>query len=119
MPSNDGAVTPEGVAWRGVAWRCCYNCRTRERDLGRWTGVLRLSMSSLFIALAASCFPVAQPPEATNGIPASFNFTPALASSTQFPTSSSPGCPPQSNPSMEIYVKCKVLLQICTGIMQT
>ena len=48
---------------------------------------------------AASCLPLAHPPEATKGM---LSLAPAFASSTQFPTSSSPGCPPQSKPSMEM-----------------
>mmetsp|Transcript_84573 Transcript_84573/g.244377 ORF Transcript_84573/g.244377 Transcript_84573/m.244377 type:complete len:208 (-) Transcript_84573:172-795(-) len=48
---------------------------------------------------AANCTPVAEPPLATKG---TFNSCAACASNTQLPTSSSPGCPPQSKPSMEM-----------------
>mmetsp|Transcript_64234 Transcript_64234/g.150604 ORF Transcript_64234/g.150604 Transcript_64234/m.150604 type:complete len:218 (-) Transcript_64234:231-884(-) len=55
--------------------------------------------SAPMASAAASWTPVAVPPLATKGMDSSCE---ACAKSTQFPTSSSPGWPPQSKPSIEI-----------------
>ena len=70
-----------------------------------WIGASTVAMKRvpMFIpsapsaSAAASCLPSAQPPEATKGI---LSSRAALAKRIQFPTSISPGCPAQSNPSM-------------------